>query len=97
MLSLKEKYLYETSPFVENCMIPKLIENDYKGSWKNYGTSEWWKSKLKEETAELHNIINICINRFHSQGDVEKLKSELGDVANICMMIYDNIEYLFGD
>jgi len=95
----------EGREFVEE-MESVLKENDYKGGWKNSNDS-FLEKKLIEEFAEYFlslnhpawtplNVIREFINQVnYAIGHVDKTengtKKELVDIANICMMLHDNL------
>ena len=64
-----------------------LKQNDHKSGWKNC-TYNFLLGKLWEETYEV-------VRCFNSAGDFEvnqeRLQNECADVANIAMMIADNL------
>jgi hypothetical protein len=73
----------------------ELLENDYKGGWKDCNSS-FLLEKLDEEVAELKEVVKLC--RFTEGNSGEKkpnlelrrnVSSEAADVGNIAMMLAD--------
>lgn len=82
-----------------------LRENDHKGTWKNCSFF-YLLQKLDEEVAELHNCFwfpgsdlfgydNDIHPRFPALGPGSVFR-ESADVANIAMMIFDNLKKEYG-
>ncbi len=70
-----------------NEMEKVLSANDDKKGWKNIPVSELFK-KLIEEIGELgHELYGDGVNN----DDIEDAMKEALDVANMAMMIYDNL------
>lgn len=78
-------------------MEAKLRKNDHKNGWK-----EVWRGflpqKLVEEVVELLmalgykplDILSMVLSEVQTVKRHGKVKLEAADVANICMMIFDN-------
>lgn len=96
----------EVANFAEE-MESILKENDFKGGWKRNSGDWFLEKKLIEEFAEYFlslnhpawtplNVIREFVNQHnYASGHVDKTKKnqkkELVDIANICMMLHDNI------
>lgn len=84
-----------------------LDENSYKGGWKQSKDDGFLEKKLIEEMVEFFlslnhpswtglNVIREFINQHnYASGHVDTTKKgqkkELVDIANICMMLHDNL------
>ncbi len=84
-----------------------LDENSYKGGWKQNIDNSFLEKKLIEELAEFFlslnhpvwtgmNVIREFVNQHnYASGHVDITKKgqkkELVDIANICMMLHDNL------
>lgn len=84
-----------------------LAENSYKGGWKQNKNDDFLEKKLIEEVAEFFlslnhpkwtglNVIREFVNQFnYASGHVDTTrngkKTELVDIANVCMMLHDNL------
>lgn len=67
-----------------------LKKNDYKGGWQHC-TFEYLHAKLHEEMMEVDREI------YRGIKSRKNLKKELTDVANVCMMIWENLDYWRSD
>ncbi len=95
----------EVKKFAEE-MESVLKENDYKDGWKNCD-DRFLEKKLIEEFTEYFlalnhpawnplNVIREFVNQVniaigHVDTTKEGTKKELVDIANICMMLHDNL------
>jgi NTP pyrophosphatase (non-canonical NTP hydrolase) len=66
-----------------NAMEDKLQLHDDKSSW-TYEPLEYLLARLDDETSELEDA------RYTR--DLQAMQEELVNIANFCMMIWDNIE-----
>lgn len=62
----------------------KLYENTHKDNWSSL-SYDFLRKRITEELIELDKAI--------ADNDLRNAQKELGDVANFCMMISDNISY----
>lgn len=67
-----------------------LKENDYKGGWQDC-LDRYLFQKLNEEVREVEREYWRGDERHAFRGDAKKLRKELVDVANVCMMLHENI------
>ena len=65
-----------------------LKQNDHKHGWK-FCSYDYLLFKLWEEVYEVIRCFNVGGNSARSKEDI---KNECADVANIVMMIADNLE-----
>lgn len=63
-------------------MEEKLLANSHKTGWRGL-SKKWILNRIKQETKELEEAIKI--------GNKSMIIDECSDVANFCMMIYDNL------
>ena len=85
-----------------------LKENDYKRGWKFEKVGWFLEEKLLEEVAEffisinhprfegIHTVRDFANKIIEKSGNVDtsnkSKKKELVDIANICMMLHDNLD-----
>ena len=67
-------------------METKLRKNDHKGGWDEMSLGKIF-DRIRDEEIEAR----IAWNDVKVQEDYEKVSCELTDVANFCMMFYDNL------
>jgi len=81
-----------------NAMQEKLDKNEYKDGWNKKGKRGWLLpdcdvefliSKLNEETRELRYAARR--DNIHMMNRLNDVRFEAADVANIAMMIADNL------
>lgn len=66
-----------------------LRKNDDKGGWDRCDMG-YLLARLKEETAELEEALRKGVNLSTPMN--RKIRKEACDVANFCMMIFDNAQ-----
>lgn len=75
-------------------MLEKLNENNHKKHWNEAGIG-WLFSRLEDEIKELKfELSRILYNDVMFESiinQIEMAKRECADVANMAMMIYDNL------
>ena len=82
----------EVQEFAE-AMESTLLDNDHKGGWDDCDLI-WLFERVEQEVEELRTALfvagaeesNILKDKY-----IEDIKKECTDVANFCMMVYDNI------
>lgn len=74
------------------CMEKVLVENDSKGGWEECGI-KYLLSRLEDNFIELTSRLNNKIIELDGSVDMEleKIKENLVDIANYCMMLYEVI------
>lgn len=65
-------------------MEEELIENNHKQGWDGLSL-RWILNRIKQETGELERAIEKKLPN-------KKIQSECADIANFCMMMFDNLE-----
>ena len=63
-------------------MEEKLIENSHKTGWAHL-SRKWILNRIKQEVKELEEAIEL--------GNKSFIIDECADVANFCMMMFDNL------
>ena len=62
-----------------------LRENDHKSGWQDMEDSEIF-DRITDERDELL----LALNGYDDLKTIEKIKDEAVDLANFCMMLFDN-------
>lgn len=74
----------------------RLRKNDHKGGWDREN-GDFLSDKLKEEFEEVQELLkklNFDIILIKNKRTRTKLINECADLANIAMMIADNVAYV---